>query len=51
MRALRSSETTVQRITENRCLGTHPTAPDVTIRDPFHIQRECFSLGITAYNS
>jgi hypothetical protein len=51
MRALRISETTVQRITENRCLGTHPTAADVTMRDPFRIRRECFSLGITAYNS
>lgn len=50
MRALRNSETTVQRIRENRFLGTNPTASDVTICDPFHIHRECFSLGITAYN-
>lgn len=47
----RSSENTVQRFTENRCLDTHPAAADVTLRSPFHIDRECFSLGITAYNS
>jgi len=51
MRALRIYETTVQRIRENRCLCTHPTAADVTRRDPFHIHRDCFSLGIAAYNS
>jgi len=42
MRALRISETTVQPITENRCLGTHPTAADVTISDPFHSHKEFF---------
>jgi hypothetical protein len=38
-------------ITENRCLGNHRIAADVTVWVPFQLCRECFSVRITAYTS